>query len=440
MRTSALLALACAAALLTVVPASGATVAPCGGQRPTIVSSARVVEGTPGPDVIVVRGRRASVDAGRGRDTICVRTGRAGGGAYVVPGPGDDRVLVESHTHVVAVLTEGRDTYRGGPGVDSVATGVRGRVNRDRIALGPGDDSVTVRQSADQRRLAISGGSGLDELGLGLGPAGGALSVDATSGRATLEGRAYAFWAGIEHYSLSTHGPLTFVGTEGDDRVRVDGESPRTIRTLGGDDEVMLQVHPYASPLLMDLGDGTDTWHVSARAQHLTADLATQRLEVSDGSQQASYAFSGVDGLVAQLPHWVEPGADTRVELLGAEAGDVLRASACHVVLRGRGGDDHLRVGVDDAELVDLNLPLGRRPCSRTSEVHGESDDDVLESRGREQVHRVTRDGPFGTVETLGTRTIVVADRLEGGDGDDTASGGTGIDTCVAEQVSGCES
>lgn len=438
MRTSALLALAGTAALLSVVPPSGAAVTSCGGQRPTIVSSARVVEGTPGPDVIVVRARRASVDAGRGHDTICVRTGRAGG-AYVVPGPGNDRVRVESHTQVIASLDEGRDTYLGGPGVDSVWTGVRGRVNRDRILLGAGDDSVLVRHGIDQRRLVVSGGSGLDELELW--PAGGALSVDATAGRATLRGRAYAHWDDIEHYSLTANDPLTFVGTEGDDRVQVEGTNPRTIRTLGGDDEVTLRLDTYASPLLLDLGDGTDTLHASAGARAVTADLFSQRLDVSDDSSQASYAFSGVDGLVVQLPHWVFPGTDTRVELIGTDAGDVLQASACHVVLRGRGGDDHLRVGVDREELDLLSGPLPlTRECARKSDVYGESGDDVLESRGREHVYRITMDGPFGTVETLGTRKTVVADRLDGGDGDDSASGGTGVDTCVAERVSGCES
>ena len=66
-----------------------------------------------------------------------------------------------------------------------------------------------------------------------------------------------------------------------------------------------------------------------------------------------------------QLPHWVDPGADTRVELIGTDAGDVLRASACHVVLRGRGGDDHLRVGVDGDELDPLLRPLPPHPRVR---------------------------------------------------------------------------
>ncbi|WP_107764613.1 hypothetical protein [Nocardioides terrigena] len=439
MRTSALLALAGTAALLCVVPPVGAVVAPCDGQRPTIVSSARVVEGTPGPDVIVVRARRAYVDAGRGHDTICVRTGRAGLGAYVVPGPGNDRVLVETHTRVIASLDEGRDTYLGGPGVDSVWTGVRGRVNRDRILLGAGDDSVGVDRGTAHRGVTIDGGGGRDELKLS--SQGGSLSVDAASRRATHRGRPFVRWQGMERYVLSTSGPSSFTGSEGDDAVRMEGGSPQTLRTLGGDDEVTLGIDVHAPPLLLDLGDGTDTLHVSGRARTLTADLSTQRLDLSDGSQQASYAFSGVEGLVVQLPHWVDPGADTRVELIGSDAGDVLRASACHVVLRGRGGDDHLRVGVDTEELDPLLRPFPlTRECVRTSEVYGESGDDVLESRGREHVYRITMDGPFGTVETLGTRKTVVADRLDGGDGDDSAGGGTGVDTCVAERVSGCES
>ena len=113
------------------LPVANAAVAKCNGLNATIVSSAKQIRGTSGPDVIVVQGTSgSSVSSGAGNDVICgsSTTDTLDGGI------GNDIIFGSS----------GNDTLIGADGVD-------------RLYGGDGNDS-------------LSGGAGNDTLQGGLGP------------------------------------------------------------------------------------------------------------------------------------------------------------------------------------------------------------------------------------------------------------------------------
>ena len=134
----------------TIVPSSAAQAqtAMCNGVRATIVSEASVVVGTPGRDVIVVRGSAShTVKAGNGNDLICT----SGGADTVFGGAGNDVVFAGSGADVV-YGGAGNDVVNSGPGADRVFGGA----GKDRIAAGSGADTLMGGASVDQ----LNGGSG----------------------------------------------------------------------------------------------------------------------------------------------------------------------------------------------------------------------------------------------------------------------------------------
>ena len=446
-----LLSLTCAVGLLagvsapaTAEPGPGA-IAPCQGRMPTIVSDRRVVTGTPGDDVIVVRGRRAEVVSGDGDDRICVRG--PGGQTAVSPGNGDDRVRVEVRTLVVAELYSGTDTYRGGPGTDYVESGARGERNTDRISLGGGDDMLVLAHAVDHRGAVMRGGAGRDELGVD--SRGGSLLVNAASERATLDGRAHARWRSFDAYTVSSAGRQTFVGSTGDDDVEFVGRGAVDARTSDGDDTVRLVVRPgpltpgprdpldedspTSRTLRVDTGAGEDLLEVRTPAPLVHGDLATGRLRFSDEEGPlGSFGFVAVEGLSVAASD--TSTARSRVELVGDDGDNVLQASACAVVLRGAAGDDRLRVGTEPPTEYSMTAGAPDLDCDPTSEVHGDAGDDELVSRVVVRGYDVVK----GAVR-IKTYEVPVADLLDGGEGFDTADAGAGQDTCVAETRVACE-
>ena len=122
-----------------IAPASASEPQKCDDQVATIVSSDRVIYGTPGADVIVVEGEgRHKVLAGKGADIICGSDfkDRINGGA------GADRIFGEG----------AGDFLIGGKG-------------RDSIIAGAGDDQVFGGPARD----AINGGEGADTIDSGIG-------------------------------------------------------------------------------------------------------------------------------------------------------------------------------------------------------------------------------------------------------------------------------
>ena len=448
-----LLALACAVGLLTSVPTGAAVGAAaaggvrCDGHRPTLVTSAADVTGTPGDDVIVVLGARAEVEAGAGDDRVCVR-GR-GGWKSVTGGPGDDRILVESRTRVVADLRAGTDTFRGGPRADLVISGWPGARNADRLLLGRGDDTLVLVEGADHRRAVLRGGRGTDLLRVTR--RSGSLRLDAGTASASLDGEAHARWDSFESYALSSGTHQAFVGSPGDDAVSFDGRGAVEAITGDGDDVVGLRVDPGPTALVpgsrpggdrhrragvvIDTGTGRDRLELGTSASLVRGDLVTDRIEFSEeGALVGVLAATGVEDLTVSAP--VDAGAEvrSRVELVGDDATNELKASACHVVLLGAGGDDELGVGLDPQGGFFVSAGGIDRGCRRTSEVYGGPGDDAMTSRVTTFDTRGLEVGD--TVEEV---ELPVKDLLDGGDGNDSARAGAGRDTCIAETRVACE-
>lgn len=162
-------ALLCAS--LVGVPVSAqAAVATCEGSAATITSSARVIFGTSGDDVIVVQGGGFhSVYAGSGDDIICGSSGNdtinssvgddtinAGAGNDTInSGTGNDSVAGGSGNDVI-FTGSGNDDVAGGSGNDTL----KGYLGSDTLAGGTGNDTIQGGDGADR----LTGDSGSDSL------------------------------------------------------------------------------------------------------------------------------------------------------------------------------------------------------------------------------------------------------------------------------------
>ncbi|GAA5112993.1 hypothetical protein GCM10023339_16750 [Alloalcanivorax gelatiniphagus] len=451
-----LLALGVAAAAVPAAEAEtiGAAMR-CAGRTATIVSDDREVAGTPGADVIVVRARRAEVDAGAGDDRICVR-GR-GGYIFVEAGAGNDRIEVEARTYAYAALGAGRDTYVGGAGTDTVVSGVPGDVNRDRIRLAGGADVVSLEQGADHRGAVLVGGAGHDQLRLQVRE--GALHVDSAAQLATHRGAPYATWRSFEAHAMYSAGAQLFTGSEGDDEVHFGGWGAVTATTLGGDDAVHLSVEADvptsavpqgarssartpASRITLDLGLGRDELGLTSWDALVRADLALARVELSSGADTTgSFGFAGVEDLAVRAETTSRRDSPTRVVLVGDDQDNRLQADGCRVELAGGGGDDHLRVGFPPPD--SFLVVGGQQPktCRRSSAVGGGTGDDVLASRAMDlDLSGVDIEDLEGGGDVVRVIEVPVRDVFDGGEGHDTADAGKGTDSCVAEVRVDCES
>ncbi|HXH77796.1 hypothetical protein [Nocardioides sp.] len=443
----ALLALTVAAGMLatSAVP-SAAAVARCQGRVPTIVGSGAHLTGTPGDDVIVVVAGGTGVKAGAGDDRICVRARKGNGLTFITGGSGDDAVLVEVRALVYADLSVGNDSYRGGPGADLVLSGRRGAANRDRIRLGGGRDELILGEGTHHRQAVMQGGAG-DDL-LRVVRRSGALEIDAASSTARVDGVSHAGWSSFEDYKISSGGRQSFVGTPGDDTVSFDGRGPVEVLVGDGNDVVELgdpfpagMTVPVASDgsagtdsdVLVDLGPGIDALKVRTSASSVVGDQRLGRMSFSDGTGPlGSLGFAGVEDLAVSAPVDAFGETPSRVELIGTEGDNELSASACHVVLRGAGGDDHLEVGLKpDSAAFAGTIDRG---CRRSSEVYGEAGDDTMRSHVMVVDLRGVRNG-----ERIKLLELKARDLLDGGEGVDSADAGAGQDTCIAETRVACE-
>jgi Ca2+-binding RTX toxin-like protein len=157
-RIAAIALLACAAAALLVVTASGAETGAtpmCDGKRATIVGTSGddVIEGTERADVIWAGPGNDTVSGGLGNDIICggagddlIRGGR--GNDWLDGDAGTDRVFGDLGDDHVGGGAGNRDEVSGGLGIDTVNGGpgnedlVRGDYGYDRMDGGPGAGDI----------------------------------------------------------------------------------------------------------------------------------------------------------------------------------------------------------------------------------------------------------------------------------------------------------
>jgi RTX calcium-binding nonapeptide repeat (4 copies) len=155
--------------------------ATCNGLAATITSSARVINGTSGDDVIVVKGAGVHlVNSGNGNDVICGSVGDD----TINSGPGNDTVLAGDGNDVISSL-DGNDSVNGGSGNDTISSGsgndtLTGGAGKDTMSSGSGNDTISGGAGND----TISGGDDPDRLN---GDAG-ADSLSGGAGNDTLQG------------------------------------------------------------------------------------------------------------------------------------------------------------------------------------------------------------------------------------------------------------
>lgn len=224
----------------------------CQGRRATIVgenasNTAKTINGTEGPDVIVgLRGQDIIFGRG-GNDLIC-----AGGGIDVLyGGAGADRLYGG----------DGADNLSGGPGrdrlfggLDGLEPGDQGSVVRggDTLSGGPGDDFLSRGRDT---RPADS--IGLDVLSWQFAPA--AVSVNLRTGRAVGEGRDTIDTGGRLAVLGSAYDDV-FVGTAANEAFEGRDGSDQ-IRSGGGDDFIRTDTRNISSGASADVvvaGDGDD--------------------------------------------------------------------------------------------------------------------------------------------------------------------------------------
>ena len=155
----------------------------CNGLVASITSSARVINGTSGADVIVVQGTGIhSVNSGTGDDVICGSVGDD----TINSGSGNDLVLSGDGNDAILSL-DGNDTVNGGPGNDTISSGigndtVTGGDGNDVLAAGDGSDGINAGTGND----SVTAGSGDDTVSAGAGND----SVSAGAGNDTVTGDA----------------------------------------------------------------------------------------------------------------------------------------------------------------------------------------------------------------------------------------------------------
>lgn len=197
--------------LIMTSPASAASNL-CNGTLATISSTDRVINGTSGDDVILVRGPgKHTVNAGAGNDLIC-----SGNGAEIINGGLGNDVINSGSGNDVIDSGPGNDVIDSGSGNDDVKAGsgndeIKAGSGSDAVDGGPGNDSINGESGNDSLtgnggsdviwgkdgkdslaggagNDALQGGAGLDALAPGAGSNTCALDQrDQVSGNCTID-------------------------------------------------------------------------------------------------------------------------------------------------------------------------------------------------------------------------------------------------------------
>lgn len=464
MRRTTTLSVAGLLGLALLIPTASATAAgeTCRGEAATIVGTGSTVTGTEGRDVIVT-GRAIDVHALGGDDLVCVTPRSTGTNvADVDAGTGDDVVDTSGAPgtyYVTVILGAGADTFVGGPSSDRVTTGDLATegidADRDDVRTGGGGDQVTTGTSvptgaveapnrdvvdtgtdADQVVLVtwstapdglVTGGEGRDTLVTTTVPVQVEVFADMTGG--TLHGIANhrldedgvaAHFSSFEGLDLDIYDEaLVYRGTTGSDSLHLSGhrafQPHLDADLLGGDDLLVLEGVPLASPSLIDAGTGDDEVIAAQKDGSLELNLGYYKRYVVDGVRAASVA--GLEDAFLLAPE---------VTMVGSNADNDLAFAGCRATLSGGHGRDTL------ANVHDYWFESYTFDCRARATINGGPDRDRL--RGGQGRDLLRGEGGNDVLEGRGGNDVLL-----GGGGRDTADGGKGRDRCVAERERRCE-
>ncbi len=272
------------------------------------------------------------------------------------------------------VLTGGATRVDTGAGNDSICITGRGPIV---VNAGPGDDFVGAR--AHQGKSFVSLGFGDDTFIGGDGPD---RVWSQESSNQTSDG---------DHDVILTGGGDDYVISGSSNAVNTD-----VVQLEGGDDALV--TYGFVSGASLSGGPGANTYQ-PLPGPDVSGEWTFDNVEgeaTMDGFTTLAWSsFQRFDltGLQGDLVRYLGSAASERV----------LAGGTCHVVLRGRGGADRLRVDDEGCN----GLPAGDAVL-----VGGPGNDELTGAAGD--------------------------DILRGGGGQDSADGGGGDDRCVAEEPVSC--
>lgn len=465
----------------------------CLGKPVTIVATTTVTEGTEGDDVVAMEpGQWNNFDAKGGNDTVCLAAGRPNINdrdswppfGYLNAGAGDDTVVnltpagttgittrvvlglgndsfqgadvgeeVFAETYVSDVATLGTDPSLAGSQrdvVDRAATvwssaPVDG-LNEDRITFGTGPARAVLDgrmsstglvdvSAASEAAIELPVPSRMRWVDFGFVTVDNrARQVEASGVALTWIGDVDTFHVGYQTSDIDP-APVSFAGTDADERVTFADVQVAHVGMGGGDDTLTVSALNHSVvPLSADGGPGRDSAYLSA----VCSRSFTVRLDRTASCDGESGTFTGFSDVA------IDGGRTTT--LTGTHRSERLVVSGDTVVVKGFGGNDE--IGVDDSWSARvLAGPGADRLWVRGDDVvvRGQAGRDRIKllgtagldpggrSGGRQQVALGGR-GPDVMVGTTGN------DHLVGGPGKDAANGRKGRrDHCSAEVTKRCE-
>lgn len=415
--TTALLA----AALLTANGAQAAAASTCQGKDVTIDGTGQAtVTGTPANDVIAAS-LGSTVTALAGDDTICVLPGTATTPTSVDAGEGNDSVdtsTLPAGAAATTTLGAGDDQYSGGAGSDRVTSGTAGQPNRDKLALGAGDD-VLDWHGTQAPGGAVDLGEGANTLSDG---DGGVVAITAGSRKLERDGVTVLKWTGtVTTYVVdSTATSAAFTGTNDAEtfvlRDPAAGATPTTVAVdmSGGDDTVTIRSNVLDTST-WNGGDGDDLFQVAYNYGELLLDLDRGELETGEPDvtpDQTVQAFENVDAVTASMT------------VKGTHLANVLNLQGCELRPVGRAGADTIAYGVEIENAPTL-------ACASTKMIaRGGKDDDVIQGTAGDD--RLFGNRGDDSIDAMGGNDVMFGgldeDRLKGNAGDDKVRGGQGND------------
>jgi Ca2+-binding RTX toxin-like protein len=406
--------------MLGILAAPAAAARPrCFGERATIVGTngSEVIVGTPKRDVIVALGGADTVRGGKGGDLICA-------------GTGDDTVQGG----------RGVELIFGGAGNDALY-GNRGGFNQ--VVPGAGDDFVDAGPAGGDEVIYLDAPRGID----------GNLESGVVSGHGTDEIVNTEWLIGSEHDDtlvgfLDDHDLL--FGAGGNDSLDSNGTAPGLTDFMAGgagDDvvtgspgghEVIVEwsvsqfypvLDPFVGPLNVDLVAGTLTGHGSDTLVDIEGSEGSELADVMVGNDE----FNEFVLLV---------GGDDTVDARGGD--DIVDAGDGADDLDGGAGVDLLG-NLDSSAGMTIDLATGTSSQGDTfagfEDVWGTFHDDTI--TGDVGVNTLVGIDGDDVLAGLGGNDTIWGDWPDDPDqsfGEDSADGGDGTDTCVAETETNCES
>ena len=384
---AALIAIALAALAGLSSPELAAAAPSCHGKRATIVSNARQIVGTKGPDVIVAGGGDNTIYGEGGNDVICGGPGddaiHGGRGKDSLFGDGGDDVLYGER---------GSDQLDGGAGGDSLfgETGNDtldgGPGNGDRVNGGPGDDALFGGPgdfdvlTGGPGRDRIDGGAGAHDIASYAGT-GGAVTVDLGAQRVT----------GAESERL--HGIEDAVGGSGAD-------------TLIGD---------AASANRLDGGPGEDRLLAAGPDDEAFGGPGSDQCAGGFAAESSCGAGAGADGTAVELYESID--GQSSLIVTGSEGADAVAIGFGQGVYTIRGAPGGAPVVSGDP---------GSTSCS------GSPAGDAVSCQGRVDSILAALGGGDDTLTVGGSVPARVSSTIDGGRGSDTLRGGRGADVLYA--------